>query len=77
MHYLLSLYLLLFTYLLLLLLFRIHLLLLLVLLICNININIFLHCAPLSKRKEGKRLDYLRFGNNMLNHGYVSVFDRA
>ena len=36
-----------------------------------------LYCAPLSKKKNGKRLHYLRCENSLLNHVNVSMFSRS
>ena len=37
-----------------------------------------LYCAPLSKKKKEKRSQhYLRCGNSLLNHGNITMFNRA
>ena len=36
-----------------------------------------LYCAPQRKKKNGKRLHYLQCGNSLLNHGNISMLNRA
>ena len=54
--------------------YRIHLLLLLLLLVLLFKILFY---APLSKKKKDKRSHYLSCGNSLLNHGNISMFNRA